>query len=420
MKETTQHLGDAVELVTIQEPKFSTDVLHVMLLLPYEPEKSPAYCLAMSMLAQSCRKYPNNKAISARLDQLYGLSIGTGTVAYGDTLRLTFSASCIADRYAFGGEALLREAAQIAADCLFDPNVTDGAFDPGEFAMQQREAIDAIRNDTLDLRLFARQRFHRTFFEGEPSAFDTSGTVEQVEALGPQSVYAAYQELLRRASVRIYCVGPDADAEALAPLRDGFAALTDRAPAAFTLRSPSPRKDEVRRVTERLPIQQSKLLLGFKSETPLDIVHLRVFNALFGAMPTSLLFANVRERMSLCYYCVSAFYAEKQGLIVDSGIDSANAGRVEEAVREQLAVIAEGRFEDAALENVKRALTSAVRGIGDTPGAIVANAFDKFRFGEDLSPAVYLERIAAVTREDVMAVAAAYRLDTVYLLEEEK
>ena len=62
----------------------------------------------------------------------------------------------------------------------------------------------------------------------------------------------------------------------------------------------------------------------------------------------------------------------------------------------------------------------SVRGIGDTPGAIVANAFDKFRFGEDLSPAVYLERIAAVTREDVMAVAAAYRLDTVYLLEEEK
>ena len=176
----------------------------------------------------------------------------------------------------------------------------------------------------------------------------------------------------------------------------------------------------MRRVTDRMPIQQSKLLLGFKSETPLDIVHLRVFNALFGAMPTSLLFANVRERMSLCYYCVSAFYAEKQGLIVDSGIDSANAGRVEEAVREQLSVIAEGRFEDAALENVKRALTSAVRGIGDTPGAIVANAFDKFRFGEDLSPAVYLERIAAVTREDVMAVAAAYRLDTVYLLEEEK
>ena len=120
MKETTQHLGDAVELVTIQEPKFSTDVLHVMLLLPYEPEKSPAYCLALSMLAQSCRKYPNNKAISARLDHLYGLSIGTGTVAYGDTLRLTFSASCIADRYAFGGEALLREAAQIAADCGVD------------------------------------------------------------------------------------------------------------------------------------------------------------------------------------------------------------------------------------------------------------------------------------------------------------
>ena len=420
MKEIVQHLGDAIDLVTVHETKFTKDQIQVMLFVPYEPEKSPAYALAFAMLAQSCRKYPNNTAISAYLDDLYGTMLGAGSNAFGNTQRLMLSIDCIADKYAFDGEALFREAVQLAADCLLDPNVKDGAFDPGEFAIQKREAIDAIRNEILNLRLYARRQFHRVVFEGEAAAHDTAGTLEQVEALTPQSVYAAYQELMRRASVRIYCVGPDVDAAAFAPLRDGLLAIPGRAPAPFTFLAPSPLKPAPRYVRVPMSIQQSKFLMGFKHEAPVDQVALRVFHQLFGLAPTSLLFANVREKMSLCYYCVSFHYPEKQTMVVESGIDAANAERVQEAVLAQLRAAAEGQFSDALLADSKRSLINGLRSTDDSCASILGFAFNNYRLKREMDADALIERTRAVGREDIMAVASTFRLDTVYLLEDQK
>lgn len=63
---------------------------------------------------------------------------------------------------------------------------------------------------------------------------------------------------------------------------------------------------------------------------------MRLMNALLGGTPHSLLFQNVREKMSLCYYCASSYDRHKGVFLIDSGVEETDAARAEEAVLEQL------------------------------------------------------------------------------------
>ena len=101
---------------------------------------------------------------------------------------------------------------------------------------------------------------------------------------------------------------------------------------------------------------------------------MRLMNALLGRTPHSLLFRNVREKLSLCYYCASSFDRHKGVLLVDSGVEEANAVRVA----------------DWYLGQANR----------ETP----------------LSPEDAASEIAAVTAEEVARAAESLRPDTVYLL----
>ncbi|HCA71536.1 MAG TPA: insulinase family protein, partial [Ruminococcaceae bacterium] len=59
-------------------------------------------------------------------------------------------------------------------------------------------------------------------------------------------------------------------------------------------------------------------------------------NTIFGGTPNGKLFLNVREKMSLCYYCGSGYHAASGLLFVQSGVEFANMAKAEKAILEQL------------------------------------------------------------------------------------
>lgn len=46
--------------------------------------------------------------------------------------------------------------------------------------------------------------------------------------------------------------------------------------------------------------------------------------AMFGGTPFSRLFVNVREKLSLCYYCAARFDRITGIMLVDSGVEAQN------------------------------------------------------------------------------------------------
>ena len=64
--------------------------------------------------------------------------------------------------------------------------------------------------------------------------------------------------------------------------------------------------------------------MGFRTGTATPdegVPATRLMAALFGGTPNSKLFLNVREKLSLCYYCSASYNSMKGIMLVQSGVE---------------------------------------------------------------------------------------------------
>ena len=137
---------------------------------------------------------------------------------------------------------------------------------------------------------------------------------------------------------------------------------------------------------------------------------------LFGGGTTSLLFNNVREKLSLCYYCSSAYSRSSGLLFVRSGIEESNFQKAVDEIKRQLAIIANNEFTDDEFNASKLFALSAFDNISDSIGSIEQWYAVQHLDGCVRTPQQAAERMKAVTRSQVAECASLARLDTVYLL----
>ena len=147
-----------------------------------------------------------------------------------------------------------------------------------------------------------------------------------------------------------------------------------------------------------------------------DPVALKLMNAIFGATPISKLFMNVREKLSLCYYCSSGYNDKKGTLYVDSGVEQENIAKAEAEILNQLDAVRRGDFTDEDMENARKSIMNSWRGVSDGARSIAEWYFSRSYSGDSLSPEDMIEKLKKITREDVIKAAESVKLDTVYVL----
>lgn len=81
-----------------------------------------------------------------------------------------------------------------------------------------------------------------------------------------------------------------------------------------------------------------------------------LMNTLLGGCASSMLFKHVREEQSLCYYCASTYDRLQGIMLIDSGVEAANAERTREEILRQLEALRQGQFSDDELEAARRSL----------------------------------------------------------------
>ena len=175
---------------------------------------------------------------------------------------------------------------------------------------------------------------------------------------------------------------------------------------------------EINTVVEPMGVAQSKLNIGLRMGKAAmdDPFAARVFNAVYGGTATSKLFANVRERLSLCYYCASSVDYQKNVMFVYSGIETENYEKARDEIFNQLELVKKGDFSDEELSNAVASLVDSYVQIGDSLGSLIAHRVSSDLLGISLSREEQIEQIKSVTRERVIAVAQDITADTVYLL----
>lgn len=411
-------LQEGVCLNTVTTDRFKTAFMTVNLFIPLKKETASAYSLLTDVLMRGTESYPTMQSLNQKQDTLYSLGLGAFVGKKGESQIATFELTAIDDRFAFDGTPVLKEGIDLLSQLIFRPVTENGVFKK-EYVDQEKENLsDDIRGRINNKTAYARNRCVEIMCQGEAYAVDHGGDLEEIAAITPESLWASYQTLLTTARVEIFYVGGKSHEE-LADLCSAalpFAPRTAEFPETILGALPA----ESRTVTEQMRISQCKMTLGFRTEYTLqkgNLPAMTMFNEIFGGSPNSRLFMNVREKQSLCYYCSSFPDGLKGLLMVVSGIEQKNKQKTLDAVLEQLEDIRNGNVTQQEMENARRSLRNGYLEITDSPAAISSWYLGRISTGRYESPEDAIAAMEQVSKEDVVEVANAIRLDTVYFLE---
>ena len=185
------------------------------------------------------------------------------------------------------------------------------------------------------------------------------------------------------------------------------------------LNKPTLPREKPNEITERMAVKQGKLVMGFSSDMCGDddtSLPLMVMTDIFGGGPYSKLFSNVREKMSLCYYCSAAAVRGKGLITVDSGVEAENADKAKAEILNQLDSVKKGEFTDFEYEASLKSIRDSLNSYNDSQ--VTLDTWYALKAGNKTlySPEEIGERVAKITREEIVNAAKGVKLHTVYRL----
>lgn len=417
-KLTRTEIHQGVFLSAIGDPKFKHNQLSVNLIVPLSLDTVGDYAVLPFLMRKGCKPCPDFTELNRRLDDLYGATLTADVGKVGASQIVTIGIKTVDDRFTMQGEEIGRQCAALVRDTVFSPLISDGAFPSEDTALERRFLIDTIEAEINDKRSYAVAQLRALMDPGGPAALRRYGTVEAARRITPQSAAAAYARLMDNAVAQVLFIGPGDPTGAFDVLKKAFAGF-NRNPLPFSEAGLAFAQGALHERTERLDVAQSKLALGFRTGpkgSPAQQAAMRTMAALYGGAPFSKLFLNVREKLSLCYYCVARYDRSYGIMTVDCGVEQGNVQRAKEEILHQLEEVQSGAFDDEMLENTRLLLKNSLRAVGDSTSALEEWYLNRIISGEITTPQQELLLIDEVTREDVVAAARSVSLDAVYLL----
>ena len=412
----TIELFPGVTLRCCRDDRFKQGILTIQFLRPMCKEEASFNALLPTVLLRGCQSAPDMRAITLKLDDLYGASVGALVRRIGDVQCTGLSCSFLGDRFTLDGDQILAPVLEFLAQLLWAP-VTDGdGFDARFVESEKQNLIWTIEAQRNDKRSYAQSQMLYHMCRNDSYGVPRLGKVEDVRAITPKSLYDHYRKVITESPIHIFYVG-SAESEQVAQLLKTFLqppCKIQSLPAQTALN-----RAEYAEKEERLDVAQGKLCMGYASDITLRdprYAAAQVCNTILGAGMTSKLFMQVREKMSLCYDIGSGFHGSKGILSVAAGIEFDKKDIVEQQIARQLQLIRDGVITDEELRSAKEALLSGLRATHDTPGAIEGYYASAAISGIGMDVKAFMEAISRVDRESVQAAAATLQLQTVYFL----
>jgi predicted Zn-dependent peptidase len=371
-----------------------------------------------NVLLHSNKKYPSNSSFRSALDELYGTSMYMDSTKKGNEHIITFMAESVNDQY-LSLDGVLNQVIELLQTVLFDPNTDNHAFKENIVKREKDSVIQRIESIYDDKTRYAQQRLVELLRPNHPASIGANGTIEEVNAVTPNSLWDAYQKLLHEDEIDIYIVG-DVDLEEMTekiknsiPLEGRE--LQNKKEIEFTGDVP---KDSSH-VKETQNMKQGKLHIGF--ETPITFTHpkfpiMQVTNGIFGGYPHAKLFMNVREKESLAYYVSSSFSSSYGLIFVLAGIDVSNEEKAINLIDEQLEAMQNGQITQMEIDQTIAMLKNQLKEALDSARGQI-EIYDQYNaLDEAFTVENWFAKWESIQKEDIQEMAKTIDKKMVYFL----
>lgn len=412
-------LGEGIVGQFIKNDRFNTTLISFNFYLPLKKETVAENALLPFVLTTCSEKYPDFSKLNYKLTRLYGAELISSCEKVGDYQLLKMAISVINDKYTIDKEDLTAQACELLCDLIFKPKAENGEFALEDTEREKRKAIEHIKGELNEKRLYAKRRLVEEMFKGEAYGISKCGTVEQVEAITGKSLYTAWENMLKSGYVRINVVSSALPRGLFESISQSFERINREKVTDCKVNTPLAPVKSVRTVTENMDITQGKLVLGFTSNisgADRETLALTLMCDIFGGGPYSRLFNNVREKLSLCYYCAVGLVKIKGFLTVDCGIDSKNEEKTIKAITDQLFIMKKGMFTDFEFESAVKSTKDSLKTYYDSQAMLDMWYSLKIFEENPPSPEELSQLISTVTREEICEAAKGIELHTIYSL----
>ena len=410
-------LAPGVHLNCIPADNFNRCRISLHFRFPASREKATDQALLPLVMDRGYAACPDMTQLSRKLARLYGAALSVETSMQGASRVLSVSITGIKDRFALNGEALTAEYAAIAFGVAFEPYFENGCFSREAVEIEKTTLARQLESEINDKRLYCVRQARRKFFGDSPAGIERDGYLADLPAVTCESLTAVYQEMLRTAQLDVICLGAD-EAVVRRMILEKLAVI-QREPAQLEnyLYMPAQPTEHFR---EEMDLVQAKLCMMFtwnQCAKPEQLNAFRLAMSVFGGSTTSRLFLNVREKQSLCYYCASRFASPTAFMMVDSGVEPANAEKAEQAILKELENLVNGPITEEELENSRRGLLSGMTSVGDSLAGLENWYYNEIlRGGVINTPEQAASQLMQVSAEDVRQILAGFRYSVGYLV----
>ena len=416
MTHSTQ-IASGVTLSCHRDTRFKQGLLTFSLIRPMASEEAAMNALIPAVLFRGTRKYPDIRAITLHLDDLYGATVGTQVRRLGDYQLTGFYCAFLEDRFALNGDRILEPMIDFLGQILLDPVTENGSFSESYFEGERDNLIACIESDLNNKGAYAMNQLLLQMCREDSFGVPRLGSVEDVANLDIQKTFQHYRTALRESPILITYIGSAEEETVRSCLMPLLAAI----PRNYQPLDPQTgfRDSGSIHLTEQMDVAQGKLCLAYT--TPITcrdegFVAMQVFNTIFGGGMTSKLFANVREKQSLCYSIGSSYVSSKGIITVSAGIDFADEEKTRTEIARQLTAMQQGDITDMELTAAKQAILSSLRATYDSAGSINSYFTSMALTGMNLEVEDYMKAVDAITAAEVSAAARLVTLHSSFFL----
>ncbi|MDR0913631.1 MAG: insulinase family protein [Oscillospiraceae bacterium] len=410
-------IADKVDFYLAKEQRFTTERLTATILLPLKKSTAAEYAILARLLVRCCKEHPTFTLLSKKLAKLYGSGLDSSVLKMGENQAIVIMANGISNKYAITGEDIIGELCGLLCKVIFEPRVENGEFFAEDVEQERRLLLEQIDSEFNEKRSYALKRTTEIMCEGEDYGVMRYGDRAAVEAVTPKSLYVAWQRMLQTAVFNFSFVGKTSPATAQAVIKENFSKII-RTPAQLQTKVVTTVAD-IKNVNEPADVAQAKLIMGFRTgsaESLGDTFATRLAIFVLGGNASSKLFVNVREKLSLCYYCSARSDRQKGLMFIDSGVEKENIEKAKAAILSELDDMKNGKISDFEIEAAKLNLCNSARSYYDTASGCEAWLTSQYLDRKILTIEQFIERINEVTLDEIVEASQKLVLDTVYCL----
>lgn len=385
----------------IQTTKYKNINLYLRFSIENQPLLKEKISLLAKLIGDKTNKYPTKLEMTQARDMLYGISLDCQCKGRANILTLSMHFSFLNPKFV---DATVEEYNSFIKEVLYNTIIDEDALEEAKhneisstlreidkpFNKEKQRFIDIVSKDNKDFSIYANNKKY----------------VSNIEKLKLADILAAYKEVINKTQLNVYLCGDLTKDEIFKLTAFNF---NNRKEISYSYKKI--KGSEKKTIIDKDDISQTCLSVVYK--TPFNKKHKDFFswfmaNAMLGGAPTSLLFSEVREKMSLCYTIGTQDY-KAEGLVrIVTAIDGKNKDKVIKAIEQQVKRLISKDYDPNTLEITKVLMANSISSINDDIDELIDFYYESFISGFNYTIEEYCQNIMKVTQKDISNVVKKY------------